>query len=126
GARRVVAAAAAPFVGAAAMLDALAVWQLVAEAALQPPAHPGQLRRIEAEVLLLRHPDRDRLEALQPRGAAQRPAARSVAAEHLGLVADADLPHLDATAEVSGEIADQLAEVDPSLGRVVKDQPRSV
>src|SRR5262249_32649584 len=120
------AAAAAALVGAAAVLDALAIRQLVAQTALQPAAHPRQPGRVEAEVLLLRHPDRDRLEGLQPRGAAERPPARPVAAEHLRLVADADLPHLDAAAEVRRQIPDQLAEIDPALGGVIEDEPRAV
>src|SRR4051812_49552838 len=63
---------AAPFVTAAAMDDALRVGELVAQAAFEPAAHARELRRVEAEALLLRHLDRDRLERLQPRGAAER------------------------------------------------------
>src|SRR5579872_517932 len=100
--RRVVAAALAP---AAAVLYALGVRQLVAQAAFQAPAQAGQLRRVQAQLLLLRHFDRDRFERLQERRAAQRPAARSVAAVHLGLVAHADLPHLDPRAELARQLA---------------------
>src|SRR5215218_3262725 len=70
--RRVVAAA---FAAASAVLDALRIRQLVAETALQPAAQPGELRRVEAQVLLLRHLDRHRLERLQEGRAAERPAA---------------------------------------------------
>src|SRR5256885_1339529 len=87
-ARRVVAAAFAP---ASAVLHAFRVRQLVAQAALQAPAQPRELRRVEAQLLLLRHLDRDRLEGLQKRRAAERPAAGAVAAVHLRFVADADL-----------------------------------
>src|SRR5215510_14647304 len=88
---RIVAAA---LVAAAAVDDALRVRQLVPQAALQAAAQARQLRRIETEVLLLRHLDRDRLEGLKKRGAAERTAAGAVAADYLGFVADAALAHL--------------------------------
>src|SRR5437660_20814 len=113
-------------IGAAAMLHAVPVRQLVAKAALQPPALPRQLRRVQAELLLLRHLDRHGLERLEPRRAAERPAAGPVAAQHLRLVADADLPHLDPRAEVRREVAHQLTEIDSSLGRVIEDEARPV
>src|SRR5574337_174902 len=40
-----------------ATLDLLVHRVLIAKAALQPPAHPRQLTRIEGEVLVFRHPD---------------------------------------------------------------------
>ena len=107
-------------------LTPFAVGDFVAQAALQPTAHPRQLRRIQAEVLLLGHLDRHRLERLQPGRAAQRTAAGAVAAEHPRFVAHADLAHLDPRAEMRGEIAHQLAEIDPAFSRVVEDQPRAV
>src|SRR5881392_2519933 len=90
---------AAAVVAAAGVFHAFAVGQLVAQAAFQPAALAGELRRIETELLLLGHLDRDRLERAQPGRAAERAAARTVAAEHLGFVADADLSHLDAHPE---------------------------
>src|SRR5262249_48964641 len=90
---------ASAFVAAAAVHDALGVRQLVAQAAFQAAAESRQLRRIQAQVLLLRHLVRDRLEGLQERRAAQRTPAGAVAADHLGFVADADLAHLDPRAE---------------------------
>src|SRR5688572_11130336 len=62
---------AAAVLRAAGVLHAFPVRQLVAQAALQPAALPGELRRIEAELLLLRHLDRHRFERSQPGGAAQ-------------------------------------------------------
>src|SRR5262245_37549822 len=44
---------------------------LVAEAALEASAHAGELRRVQGEPLLLRHLDRDCLELVQPRRAAE-------------------------------------------------------
>src|SRR5260221_6815929 len=86
---------AAAVVSAAGVRHAFAVRQLVAQAALQTAALPRELRGVEAEILLLRHLDRDRLERPQPRRAAEPPAAATVDAEPLRLVADADLPGLD-------------------------------
>src|SRR6185503_13280857 len=117
---------AAAVVGAAGVRDAFAVGQLVAQAALQASALSRQLGRVETELLLLGHPDRDRLEGAQPGRAAEGAAARAVAAEHLGLVAHTDLPHLDPHAEVRREIAHQLAEVDARVGGVIEDEPRAV
>src|SRR5690242_13131308 len=91
---------AAAMVGAAGVLYAFAVGQLVAETALQSAALPRQLRGIEAQLLLLRHLDRDGLERPEPGSAAERPSARAVAAEDARFVAHADLAHLDAHAEV--------------------------
>src|SRR5437867_13411068 len=48
---------AAAFTAAAAVLNTLCVRQLVAEAAFQPPAQAGELRGVEAQLLLLCHLD---------------------------------------------------------------------
>src|SRR5690349_7520485 len=106
------------------MRDALRVRQLIAQAALQAAAESRELRRIEAQVLLLGHFDRDRLERLQERRAADRTAARAVAADDLRLVAHADLPHLDSGAELARELPDQLAEVNSRVGREIENQLR--
>src|SRR5262245_20434501 len=95
--RRIVAAALAT---AAAALNALGVGQFVAKTALQPPAQARELGGVEAQLLLLRHLDRHRLERLQERRAAERTAARAVAAVHLRLVSDTYLAHLDARPEL--------------------------
>ena len=47
--------------------------------------------------------------------AAKRSAADAVAAQDLGLVADADLAQLDPCAENAGEVLDQVAEIHPSV-----------
>src|SRR5258708_28851681 len=103
----------AAVVAAARVLHPFPVRQLVAEAALQPAALPRELRGIQAQVLLLRHLDRHRLERAEPCGTAERTAAGAVAAEHLRLVADADLAHLHPHAEVLGQIPHQLPEDHP-------------
>src|SRR5687767_12420596 len=95
-ARSAVSASAAAGIVAAALSAAAAVHlplcvrQLVPQAALEPPAQAGKLRGVQAQVLLLRHLDGDRLERRQERRAAERTSARSVAAQGLGLVTDAD------------------------------------
>ena len=104
----------------------LALGQLVPEAALEAAAQPRQLRRVEAQVLLLGHLDRHRLERLEPRAAAQRPTARPVPAEHARLVADADLPHLDPAAELRRQFAHELPEIDPPFRREVEHQAGAV
>src|SRR5436309_14757887 len=90
---------------------------LVAQAALEPPAHAGELRGVDRQALPLPHPARHGLELLQPGGAAQLASARADPACHLGLVARADLLHLDARAQQLAQLAPQVAEVDPLLAR---------
>src|SRR5262249_38680236 len=99
---------------------------LVAQAALQPPAHARQLRGVERQALLLRHLDRHRAELAQPARAAELTPARPDAAEALGLVAVADLLNLDSQVEGLGEIADEIAEVHPVVGKEVEDHLRAV
>ena len=90
------------------------------------PHRPDSFDGFETEVLLLGHLDRDRLERVEKGRAAQRAPAGAVAAEHLGLVAHADLTHLDAGAELRRQLANQLAEIDSALGSEIEHQPRPV
>ena len=90
---------------------------LIAQAAHQAAAGAGDLRRVERHGLHLRHLRRDGLKVVQKLAAAVRTAADADAAEHLRLVAHADLAQLDAVAEHGGEILDQLAEVNTPVGR---------
>src|SRR5690606_28068360 len=85
-----------------------------------------QLRRIEGQALLFRHPDRDRLKLAQPAGAAQLPPAQPDAAELFRFITDADLAELDANPELAGQIPHQLPKVDPRVGREEKSQPIAV
>ena len=89
---------------------------LVLEAAEQPPATARDLRGVEREVLVLGEREIDRPQLGEPGGAAVLPATAPDAGEAGGLVADPDLPQLDAGAEERGEIADQCPEIDPLLG----------
>src|SRR5262245_41101923 len=88
---------------------------LVLEAAHQPAAHPGDLRRVEREPLGFRHLDRDRIEALEVRRAAELLAARPASAAHLSVLAIADLLQLDPHVELRGQVADEVAEIDARL-----------
>ena len=90
---------------------------LVFEAAHEPPASAGDLGGVQTEVLRLGHLDGDGLEIVEEFLAAERTAAHAESADHLGLVAHADLPELDARAEGGRQILDQLAEVHAALGR---------
>jgi hypothetical protein len=104
----------------------LGIRQLIAKAALQAATESRQPRWVQVQVLTLRHLDRDGLEAVQPRGTAQRPPARSVASEHLGLVSGPDLTHFDTGVEFRRELAHQFPEVDTPIGREIEDQARAV
>ena len=75
---------------------------LVFEAAHEPTACAGDLRRVQAQILRLGHLDRNGDEVVQKLRAAERPTADAEAAEHLRLVAHADLPQLDAGTEHTG------------------------
>ena len=72
---------------------------LVFEAAHEPSAEAGDLRGIEGKVLLLGHLDGHGLEIAQEGAAADGPTAGAEAAEHLRLVAHADLTKLYAHLE---------------------------
>ena len=85
--------------------------ELVAEAALQPAAHARELRGVERQSLFLGHLDGDRLELLQPRRAAELPAAGTDTSRRLGLVARADRLHVHARVEELAELVDEAPEV---------------
>src|SRR5947208_1546626 len=68
---------------------------LVAEAAQQPPAPAGDLRRVERQVLILGERQAHRPQLGEPARAAVLPAAAADAVEPLGLVARPDLAQLD-------------------------------
>jgi hypothetical protein len=108
------------------VFHAFAVGKFVPQATLQSTAHPRQLRRVQAQVLLLRHLDRDGLEGLKERGAAERPAARPVPTEHPRFISHTDLAHLDTHSEMRGEVADELTEIHASFCRVIKDEAGAV
>src|SRR5258708_15543064 len=100
---------------------------LVDETALGAPCHAGGLRRVEREVLLLRHPDRDVRELVEPRRAAELATAGADAGEDLGLVARAKPADLDPRAELRRELDAERGKVDPGrLGRIEDDDVAAV
>src|SRR5450631_1328471 len=96
---------------------------LVNQAALETAALARHLGRRHGQVLVLRHLDRHRGELRQEGRAAELAATRADAAHHLGLIAHADLPQLDAHVVAGGQIAHQIAEVDTQLGGEIEDRP---
>ena len=82
---------------------------------------PASFDGLSDRPLLLGHLHRHGLELAQPARAAELAAARADAAEQLGLVARADLLHLDARVQRLRQVAHQLAEVDAALGAEVED-----
>src|SRR5947199_8992784 len=90
---------------------------LVAEAAQQPAAPAGDLRRVEREVLVLGERQTHGPELGQPARAAELPPAPADAVEALGFVPRADLAQLDPRVEQARQIAHQAAAGDALLGR---------
>src|SRR5581483_12410814 len=95
--------------------ELLVLRELVEQAALEPPAVAEEPAVVERDVLRLGHLHRDRIEPPEGARAAELPPARTDPVLHPGHVAGPDLPHLDARVELPGELAHQLAEVDPAL-----------
>src|SRR5690606_5964282 len=95
---------------------------LVAEAAHEPAAAAGDFERVEGGLLHLRRLHADVLEDLEEVLAAAVLAALLVVGGEAGLVAGADLAHLDARAVDLAEAADELAEVDALLAEVEERQ----
>ena len=95
--------------------------RLIFQAAHQPSAGSGNLRRIKRQVLLLRHLDGNRRELRKIRVAAERASADPHAAQDFRLVPDSDLTKLDPCLKNAGQIFYQLAKIDPSVRRKVKE-----
>src|SRR3984885_6233843 len=95
------------------LLELLVERVLVLQAAHQPPARPGDAHRVHRQVLVLGHPERDRLAGPEEGREAQVPAARADAALQPGLVPRADLLELDPGPHPGRQVADQRPEVDP-------------
>jgi hypothetical protein len=117
---------AATFVAAAGMDLSLGVRQLVPQAALQTATESRQARRIEIQILLFGHLDRNGLEAVQPRRTAERPSAGTVTPEHLGFIPGSDLPHFDACMEFRRKLPHELPEIDATFGSEIEDETRAI
>ena len=94
---------------------------LKVHAAFQLGALSGQLLGVEREVLEAGGSCGDAGEVLHPGGAAELTATRSEASDASGLLARADLLHLDAHVEGLGQHLDELTEVHTAVGDVVED-----
>ena len=103
-----------------AALKVLVRLELVAQAAHQAAADATNLGRVERQVLLLCHADRNRLKLSAKARAAELLAALGIAAHQAGLVAHADLAHVDANVQRRGQVLDELAKIDALLGRKVE------
>ena len=95
--------------------------QLVHEAALQLAALPGQLLRIERDLLTAGRVGGHRNETRDPRRAAQLAAARPEPSDTASFLPGSDLLHLDTDTELLGENLDQFAEIDPFVGDIVEN-----
>ena len=93
---------------------------LVFQATHQSSADTRNLRRVQGQVLLFCHLDRNRCKLGQIRMAAKRSAADANSAEDLCLIADTDLAKLDSRLKDSRQILYQLTEINSSVGGKVK------
>ncbi len=94
---------------------------LVHHAALELGTLPGQLLRVERDVLRPGGPGGDARKIGNPRRTAQLAAAGPDAADAPRLLPGTDLLHLDADMEPLGEDLDELAEIDALVGDVIED-----
>src|SRR6185437_1697502 len=95
---------------------------LVAEAAHQPPTGTRDLGWVEREPLILRDAQVHRAQLWEPGARAVLASAATDAVEAFRLVAHADLLQLYAGAKHRRELANEIPEVHPLLGREVKRQ----
>jgi hypothetical protein len=89
---------------------------LVSQTAHQPPAETRNLRRIEAQILPFRHPNRDRVETVHEGGTAQTATARPEAATDPRTISDPERPHFNPTPVAAPEFAQQGSKIEPPLG----------
>ena len=101
-------------------LKVLVRLELIAQAAHQAAANATDLGRVERQVLLFCHANRDGLKLSAKARAAEFLSALGIAAHQAGLVAHADLAHVDANVQRRGQILDELAKIDALLGRKVE------
>jgi hypothetical protein len=93
---------------------------LILEAAHQPTAKARDLRRIQRQVLLLGHADRDRVIVTREQRAAQTATAWAQSPDHASLFPSTYLSKFYAFLECLGQIDDQRPEVHPLFGEEVK------
>lgn len=94
----------------------------VAEAAHEAAAAAADFERVERGLLHFGRFHGDGLEDFEEVFAAAILAAAFVVGDEAGFVASAHLAEFDAGAELGGEIADEIAEVDAVFGEVVEGE----
>ena len=100
--------------------------ELVAKAAEQAAALPGNFSRVESEALLLGHFHRDRVELGEEAGAAELTTANPQATNQLRLIANTNLTHFYACVKEVSQVFDQLSKVDTTVSGKVEDDLRAV
>src|SRR5262249_47148559 len=90
----------------------------------QPAARAGDPERVHRQVLVLGHPDRNRLEVLEERRATEGAPARPDPALEPCLVPGSDLPPLHPPGHAAGPVTDQRAGIDPMRGAEVDGEYR--
>lgn len=94
---------------------------LVAEAAAEATAAAGDLGGVESRFLQLGHLHADGAEGLEEVLAAALATADFEIGDEAGLVAVADLAHVDAGVVFVCQVANEIAEVDAIVGHEVED-----
>jgi hypothetical protein len=107
-------------------LDAHVLFMFVGKAAEQASTNPADLRRVQREVLILRHFNRHARVVGKECGAAEQATAWTDAAQEFCLVARTDLAEFDAGAKRARQIAHQGAEIDAFFSGEVEGQSRAV
>jgi hypothetical protein len=87
----------------------------------QPPAQPGDLGRVDDNLLLLCLLDGHRLEAFHETEAAKRTSANAKPSHHLRLIPDSNLAHLNSHLELLGQVFHQLPKINSAVGSVIKN-----
>jgi len=91
---------------------------LILQAAHQLAALAGQLVDVQSQQLVLRHVDGDDVKVGLEAAAAAFHAAHADAADHLGLVAFADLAQFNAAVQLAAQALQQLAEIHALIGQI--------
>jgi hypothetical protein len=96
------------------------------EAAAQPAAEPGDAAGAHRQLLVLRHPQGDRLLVRRELAAAVLVAAEAMVAAEAGTLPRADGAELDAPVEAPAELLLQPCQIRSGLGLIRENDPRSV
>ena len=95
--------------------------ELIGQTTHQTAANPGDLCRVEGQVLLLGHFYGDQVETIHELGTTKLPSATTDTTDHLGLIPHPDLAHLNPHSEFGGQIFDELSEIDSLFSREVEE-----